>query len=82
MMKMGLISLLLTVSEVPISNICVSQNVATSFLPCKDPLEYSAKPAVSSATQLSGSNSNASLSTEYPIQSYCESEVYKSWNSN
>ncbi|XP_024923185.3 MLO-like protein 12 [Ziziphus jujuba] len=75
MMKMGLISLLLTISEVPISNICVSQSVAKSFRPCKDPVDYSAKPAVSSsATQLSRSESNSSLSVEYPTQNYCESK--------
>ncbi|WCJ30896.1 Protein MLO [Euphorbia peplus] len=35
MMTMGFISLLLTISEVPISKICVRQEVVTSFLPCK-----------------------------------------------
>ncbi|KAH7533154.1 hypothetical protein FEM48_Zijuj04G0100200 [Ziziphus jujuba var. spinosa] len=58
-------------TEVPISNICVSQSVAKSFRPCKDPVDYFAKPAVSSsATQLSRSKSNSSLSVEYPTQNY------------
>ncbi|KAF3444055.1 hypothetical protein FNV43_RR13745 [Rhamnella rubrinervis] len=79
MMKMGLISLLLTLSEAPISKICVSQTVANTFLPCKDPLDGQSdheEPAVSSSvTQLSGSNSNSNLSTtELTLQGYCESK--------
>ncbi|KAL5573613.1 hypothetical protein UlMin_023210 [Ulmus minor] len=71
MMKFGFMSLLLTVSEVPISKICVSQSVADSFLPCKDP-SPSAQPALSSAKSLS--NSNTSLSTETTEEDYCESK--------
>ncbi|GMN18787.1 hypothetical protein TIFTF001_048537 [Ficus carica] len=76
MMKLGLISLLLTVSEVPISKICISHSVANSFLPCEDPLE-SVEPAVASATQTS-----PPYSDDRPIdddddddQNYCESMV-------
>lgn len=81
MMKMGLISLLLTLSEAPISKICVRQTVANTFLPCEDPLDGQsdhAEPAVSSSVaQLSGSNSYSNLSTtELTSQSYCESKVY------
>ncbi|KAL3715041.1 hypothetical protein ACJRO7_006868 [Eucalyptus globulus] len=67
MMKMGFISLLLTISEIPISRICVTEAVASSFLPCKDAVEF-AEPAVSSATQLSAASGlkpdfNTSLET-------------------
>lgn len=34
-MLLGFISLLLTVLEKPISNICISEGVAESFLPCQ-----------------------------------------------
>ncbi|CAJ2642193.1 unnamed protein product [Trifolium pratense] len=41
MMKFGFISFLLTISEVPISKICINKNVANSFLPCEDSsMEY------------------------------------------
>ncbi|MCI16717.1 MLO-like protein 12-like, partial [Trifolium medium] len=41
MMKFGFVSFLLTISEVPISKICINKNVANSFLPCKDSsMEY------------------------------------------
>ncbi|KAK2434427.1 MLO protein [Trifolium repens] len=41
MMKLGFVSFLLTISEVPISKICINKNVANSFLPCKDSsMEY------------------------------------------
>lgn len=75
MMKLGLMSLLLTVSEVPISKICISHSVANSFLPCEDPFE-STEPAVASATQLA----SPPYSDDRPIddddgndQNYCES---------
>lgn len=85
MMKLGFISLLLTVSEVPISKICVSHSVANSFLPCEDPLE-SAEPAVASATQASPPYSDEydhdqpntmslSAETDDEDQNYCESMV-------
>ncbi|CAK8577061.1 unnamed protein product [Lathyrus sativus] len=45
MMKFGFVSLLLTISEVPISKICINKDMANSFLPCKDSME---KLAVSS----------------------------------
>ncbi|KAK9285744.1 hypothetical protein L1049_024944 [Liquidambar formosana] len=51
MMIMGFITLFLTVSEIPISKICVTEAVANSFLPCKDPLESTQPDDVSSATE-------------------------------
>lgn len=81
MMKMGLISLLLTVSEVPISKICVSQRVANSFLPCENPLE-SAKTAASSVRKASSSSAAAAYESNttsfYPeitSENYCKSKV-------
>ncbi|KAF8008019.1 hypothetical protein BT93_K1875 [Corymbia citriodora subsp. variegata] len=67
MMKMGFISLLLTISEIPISRICVTEAMASSFLPCKDAAEF-VEPAVSSATQVSAASglkpdSNTSVET-------------------
>lgn len=72
MMKLGLVSLLLTISEVPISKICVAQTLADTFLPCK--YVEDAEPAVSSAKQLSGSNST-SFSKEVNDENYCEAKV-------
>uniref|UniRef100_A0A803QJM3 MLO-like protein n=1 Tax=Cannabis sativa TaxID=3483 RepID=A0A803QJM3_CANSA len=76
MMKMGLISLLLTVSEVPISKICISQTLANSFLPCENPSDESATTA--EYDQLSNSKSNNSttfftdaISTN---ENYCDSK--------
>ncbi|CAB4273265.1 unnamed protein product [Prunus armeniaca] len=74
MMKLGLVSLLLTISEVPISKICVAQTLADTFLPCK--YVEDAEPAVSSATQLSGSNST-SFSKEVNDENYCEAKRKK-----
>ncbi|KAI5338333.1 hypothetical protein L3X38_017604 [Prunus dulcis] len=71
MMKLGLVSLLLTISEVPISKICVAQTLADTFLPCK--YVEDAEPAVSSATQLSGSNSTT-FSKEVNDENYCEAK--------
>ncbi|XP_050380858.1 MLO-like protein 12 isoform X2 [Argentina anserina] len=69
MMQLGFISLLLTLSEVPISNICVSHDLANSFLPCKYSLD---SPNVSSATQLPASNTN--YSKEATTNDYCEAK--------
>ncbi|XP_062006360.1 MLO-like protein 12 [Rosa rugosa] len=69
MMQLGFVSLLLTLSEVPISNICVSQVVANSFLPCEYPLDST---TVSSAAQLPASNTN--FSKEVTTQTYCEAK--------
>ncbi|ONI16840.1 hypothetical protein PRUPE_3G124700 [Prunus persica] len=71
MMKLGFVSLLLTISEVPISKICVAQTLADTFLPCK--YVEDAEPAVSSATQLSGSNST-NFSKEVNDENYCEAK--------
>ncbi|VVA36401.1 PREDICTED: MLO [Prunus dulcis] len=71
MMKLGFVSLLLTISEVPISKICVAQTLADTFLPCK--YVEDAEPAVSSATQLSGSNSTT-FSKEVNDENYCEAK--------
>lgn len=79
-MKMGFISLLLSISEIPISRICVTEAVASSFLPCKDAVEF-AEPAVSSATQVSAASglkpdSNTSLETA-DDRSFCTAKVEK-----
>ncbi|KAF8409176.1 hypothetical protein HHK36_005250 [Tetracentron sinense] len=71
LMILGFISLLLTVSEVPISKICVTEAVANSFLPCKDPFDIE-EAVVSSETQIS--RSNATLSTEITDESSCEAK--------
>ncbi|CAL9010832.1 unnamed protein product [Prunus brigantina] len=72
MMKLGGMSgIALTISEVPISKICVAQTLADTFLPCK--YVEDAEPAVSSATQLSGSNST-SFSKEVNDENYCEAK--------
>ncbi|KAJ9170897.1 hypothetical protein P3X46_018960 [Hevea brasiliensis] len=63
MMTMGFISLLLTISEVPISKICVTESVANSFHPCKDP-----EPALLSATQI------ADLSSDTTGESFCQAK--------
>ncbi|KAJ7948378.1 MLO-like protein [Quillaja saponaria] len=59
-MNFGFVSLLLTISEAPISKICITQAMASSFLPCKDPVEI-VEPASSSATKVSASESNETL---------------------
>ncbi|PRQ44603.1 hypothetical protein RchiOBHm_Chr3g0481051 [Rosa chinensis] len=69
MMQLGFLSLLLTLSEVPISNICVSQVLANSFLPCEYPSDST---SVSSAAQLPASNTN--FSKEVTTQTYCEAK--------
>lgn len=61
---MGFISLLLTISEVPISKICVRESVANSFLPCKDP-----GPAALSVTQI------ANISGDTSGESFCQAKV-------
>jgi mlo protein len=53
MMNFGFISLLLTISEVPISKICINEAIVNSFHPCKDPTEL-VEPAFSSATEIAG----------------------------
>ncbi|XWS39383.1 hypothetical protein CRYUN_Cryun18bG0048800 [Craigia yunnanensis] len=62
MMKMGFLSFLLAISEAPISKICVTEAIANSLLPCKDPEEFT-EPALSTG----------SLSVDYEgDESYCE----------
>ena len=73
-MNFGFISLLLTISEVPISKICINEAMANSFHPCKDPTEL-VEPASLSATEIAGSNSNAPFSNETMDETYCESKV-------
>ncbi|XWS54121.1 hypothetical protein CRYUN_Cryun10bG0061300 [Craigia yunnanensis] len=71
MMKMGFISFLLAISEAPISKICVTEAIANSLLLCKDPEEF-AEPALSTANQIPGSESDTILSVEYEDEeSYC-----------
>ncbi|KAA3478950.1 MLO-like protein 12 [Gossypium australe] len=45
LMLLGFISLLLTVSEKRIANICIAKNVGEAFLPCNDPLNDSEEEA-------------------------------------
>ncbi|KAM1191494.1 hypothetical protein ACFX2I_011958 [Malus domestica] len=74
MMKLGLMSLLLTISEEPISQICVGQAVANTFLLCKYPVNsLDVEPSVSSATQVPRSNST-NRSKEVNDQNYCEAK--------
>ncbi|XP_021297389.1 MLO-like protein 12 isoform X2 [Herrania umbratica] len=75
MMKMGFISFLLAISEAPISKICVSEAIANSHLPCKDPEEFN-EPALSTENQIPGSpESITTLSVEYDEQeSFCEAK--------
>ncbi|PON44433.1 Mlo-related protein [Parasponia andersonii] len=72
MMKMGFISLLLTVSEAPISNICVSRTVEHSFLPCKDPMEFSERAEYESVSH--ESNTTSFFSEITSDQNFCESK--------
>ena len=74
MMNFGFISLLLEITEVHIPKICITQAVANSFHPCKDPVKL-VEPIFSSETQISGSNSSAILSNEIMDDNYCESKV-------
>ena len=74
MMNFGFISLLLEITEVHISKICITQAVANSFHPCKDPVKL-VEPVFSPETQISGSNSSAILSNEIMDDNYCESKV-------
>lgn len=67
MMKFGFVSFLLTISEVPISKICINKDMANSFLPCKDSME---KLAVSS--ELDQTPSTNELGNQV---NYCEAKV-------
>lgn len=74
-MILGFISLLLTISDVPISNICIPEAMANSFLPCKNNGDF-VGPDASSATQFSGTkSSNVTLSAGNNDESYCKSKV-------
>ncbi|XP_021888514.1 MLO-like protein 12 isoform X4 [Carica papaya] len=74
MMILGFISLLLTISDVPISNICIPEAMANSFLPCKNNGDF-VGPDASSATQFSGTkSSNVTLSAGNNDESYCKSK--------
>ncbi|CAL5212805.1 unnamed protein product [Lathyrus oleraceus] len=66
MMKFGFVSFLLTISEVPISKICINKDMANSFLPCKDSME---KLAVSS--ELDQTPSTNELGNQV---NYCEAK--------
>ncbi|EEF44357.1 MLO-like protein 12 [Ricinus communis] len=66
MMTMGFISLLLTISEAPISEICVKEAVANSFHPCKDTGSH--ESSLSSATR------SSSLSTDTTGETYCQAK--------
>ncbi|XP_038900736.1 MLO-like protein 12 [Benincasa hispida] len=76
MMKMGFVSLLLTLTESSIPSICVSKGVAKSFLPCRDiAMEYSSmEPVVfTSKNQTLGSISPTTLLNSDQID-HCESK--------
>ncbi|XP_065875797.1 MLO-like protein 6 isoform X2 [Euphorbia lathyris] len=64
MMTMGFISLLLTISEVPISKICVRGDVVNSFHPCKKHPRIS----LAATTHVSG------LSSDSIGQSFCQAK--------
>lgn len=72
MMKFGFMSFILTISEVPISKICISKGVANSFLPCKDVVGFTG-----SATRTSTSGLDVAPATnESTIEvNYCEAKV-------
>ncbi|KAH1128030.1 hypothetical protein GYH30_016549 [Glycine max] len=71
MMKFGFMSFILTISEVPISKICISKGVANSFLPCKDVVDFTG-----SATRTSTSGLDVAPATnESAIEvNYCEAK--------
>ncbi|KAK7405014.1 hypothetical protein VNO78_06145 [Psophocarpus tetragonolobus] len=73
MMKFGFMSFLLTISEVPISKICISKTVANSFLPCKDAVD-STEFTSTSATRASTSELDiAPANNESAVEfNYCE----------
>ncbi|RDX67107.1 MLO-like protein 12, partial [Mucuna pruriens] len=51
MMKFGFMSFLLTISEVPMSKICITKAVANTFLPCKDAVDLlTSSPATPTST--------------------------------
>ncbi|XP_028193740.1 MLO-like protein 12 isoform X2 [Glycine soja] len=72
MMKFGFMSFILTISEVPISKICISKGVANSFLPCKDVVGFTG-----SATRTSTSGLDVAPATnESTIEvNYCEAKL-------
>lgn len=74
LMQMGLISLLLTVGEGPISKICVSRAVGNSFLPCND-IVSSLQTTVANDDQISGLNATTTI--EGTVEdSFCEAKVH------
>ncbi|XP_021888512.1 MLO-like protein 12 isoform X2 [Carica papaya] len=61
-------------TDVPISNICIPEAMANSFLPCKNNGDF-VGPDASSATQFSGTkSSNVTLSAGNNDESYCKSK--------
>jgi len=72
-MKFGFMSFLLTISEVPISKICINKDVATYFLPCKDAVDSTGL----SATRTSTSELDVAPATnESEVEvNYCEAKV-------
>lgn len=82
MIIMGSISLLLTISKVPISKICVTEAVANSFLPCKDNPVQLKEQSFSSVNQIPAAHSklNMTLSVDHNTQrSYCEEKSRIDW---
>ncbi|XXG66787.1 hypothetical protein AAC387_Pa06g0289 [Persea americana] len=74
LMQMGLISLLLTVGEGPISKICVSRAVGNSFLPCND-IVSSLQTTVANDDQISGLNATTTI--EGTVEdSFCEAKLH------
>lgn len=77
MMKFGFMSFLLTISEVPISKICVNKAVANSFLPCKDSVYYlgeSSTPASATRDSTSDLDYTPATSDDHEVN-YCEAKV-------
>ncbi|KAL2328157.1 hypothetical protein Fmac_021584 [Flemingia macrophylla] len=75
MMKFGFMSFILTISEVPISKICITKDVANHFLPCKDAVDITGLTS-SSATRSSASEFDiAPATSESAIEvNYCEAK--------
>ncbi|ESW04755.1 hypothetical protein PHAVU_011G122800 [Phaseolus vulgaris] len=72
MMKFGFMSFLLTISEVPISKICISKGVATYFLPCKDAVDLTGLSATRTSTsELDVAHATNQSNVEF---NYCEAK--------
>lgn len=76
MMKFGFMSFLLTISEVPISKICVSKNVANHLLPCKDTVDITRLTSSSATHTTTYEFDVAPATNEFAVEAnYCEAKV-------